>query len=287
MPNFKADYHCHTTISDGSLTPEQLIDLAMEHDVTHLAITDHDTTGGYEAGLPFAKAKGLQLISGTEISCQWQGHTIHIVGLEMDITNDALQAGLKWNRVLRWQRAFEIDAKASKKFGSLLENILPTIKGGMIGRNHFAHEMIARGLVKDQGKAFDKYLKQGRSLYAKVDWPELSEIVQWITGAGGIAVMAHPHVYKMSAHKLNTMLKEFKDAGGEGIEVVNQPRVCSEQLGMADRAKRLGLYASQGSDFHRPEHTWRGLGWLAPMPVGTDPIWNHFTKPENRPTKSV
>lgn len=287
MPEFKADYHCHTSVSDGSLSPAELIDLAVKHEITHLAITDHDTTGGYSEALPFATEKGIQLISGTEISCLWQGHTIHVVGLEMDVNNPTLQYGLKLNRVKRWVRAFEIDAKAEKKFGSLLVDILPKIKGGMIGRNHFAQEMIARGLVKDQGKAFDKYLKQGRSLYAGVDWPELSEIVGWITGAGGIAVMAHPHIYKMSANKLNTMLAEFKEAGGQGIEVVNQPKVCSDQIGMADRAKRLGLYASQGSDFHRPEHTWRGLGWLAPMPKGIDPIWNHFKDPLNRPVKPL
>ncbi len=274
MPTFKADFHCHTTMSDGSLTPEELINLALKNEITHLAITDHDTTKGYVKALPFALQTNIKLISGVEISCQWQGKTIHIVGLNMDVNNKILQNGLQNNWQLRLDRALAIDEKAKKKFGSLLEKILPKLKDGMIGRNHFAQEMITQKIVKDQNQAFNRYLKQGRPLYVAVNWPSLAEVVGWITTAGGVAVIAHPHVYKITANKLNKMIVDFKEAGGKAIEVVNQPRVCSEQIGMADRAKRHGLYASLGSDFHRPEHKWRNLGWLAPMPEGTNPIWN-------------
>ncbi|BBN59641.1 PHP domain-containing protein [Hydrogenovibrio marinus] len=279
MSDFKADFHCHTHISDGSLSPEALISLAKERRVTHLSITDHDTTLGYELAKPFADEQGITLISGTEISCQWQGHTIHVVGLDVDVINSDLQNGLKMNRVKRWLRAFEMDTKAQKRFPSLLTDILPKLESGMIGRNHFAHALIERGIVNDQPKAFDRYLKKGRPLYAPVDWPDITEVVEWILSAGGIAVIAHPHIYKMGANKLNKMIETFRDAGGQAIEVVNQPRVCSDQMGMADRAKRFGLYASLGSDFHRPEQSWRGLGWLSPMPNGVDPVWNHFKSP--------
>ncbi|MDX1795210.1 MAG: PHP domain-containing protein [Hydrogenovibrio sp.] len=279
MRTFKPDFHCHTSVSDGALPPEQLIDLAVENAITHLAITDHDTTAGYESVVDYAQQQGICLISGSEISCQWNGHTIHVVGLEIDVDNAELQAGLKSNRVKRWLRAFEIDDKAKKRFSSLLETILPELESGMIGRNHFAQELIKRGIVKDQQKAFDKFLKKGRPMYVPVEWPDLTEVVQWILGAGGIAVIAHPHIYKMGSNNLNRMFQAFKDAGGQAIEVVNQPRVCSDQIGMADRARRHGLYASIGSDFHRPEHTWRGLGWLSEMPEGVDPVWNHFKQP--------
>lgn len=273
----KFDFHCHTSASDGYLTPKELIDLAVEKKITHLAITDHDTTSGYEEVRDYAVEKGLQLISGSEISCQWEGHTIHIVGLDMDVNNKTLQSGLKSNRAKRWQRAFEINARAKKRrIPDLLESILPKVKTGMIGRSHFAYELIERKFVKDQQRAFDKFLKKGRPLYAGVDWPALEEVVYWIRSAGGVAVIAHPHIYKLSANKLNKMIEAFKAAGGQGIEVVNQPRVCSEQRGMADRAIRYDLYASQGSDFHRSEQVWRGLGWLAEMPKGVDPIWNHL-----------
>ena len=160
----KLDFHCHTSISDGSLTPEALIDLAVEHQITTLAITDHDTTLSYELIKDYAAEKGVQLIAGSEISCQWNGHTIHIVGLEVDVENETLQNGLKYNRVLRWLRAFEIDAKFQKRaYNGVLEDILPEINVGMIGRNHFAHALIGRGLVKDQQQAFDKFLKKGQA----------------------------------------------------------------------------------------------------------------------------
>lgn len=270
----KVDFHCHTTASDGSLTPQELINLAKYHQVDCLAITDHDTTSGYEELIDYAPDNDIKLISGTEISCQWQGRTIHIVGLNFDVNSSVLQTGLKCNRDLRWQRAKEIDEKLQKKnIFNVLEDILPVIKTGIIGRVHFAKELVKRNIVSNQQQAFNRFLIKGRPAYAEVNWPELSEVVGWITQAGGVAVIAHPQIYKMTASKLNKMIIDFKSAGGLAIEVVNQARVCSDQFGMADRAERFGLYASVGSDFHTPEQTWRGLGWLAPLPKKCKPVW--------------
>lgn len=270
----KADFHCHTTASDGSLSPQALIDRAKHYEITDLAITDHDTTKGYESVIDYAQTQGINLITGTEISCQWQGKTIHIVGLNFAVNNPILQAGLLWNRVLRWQRAFQmIHNFKQKNIHQVFEDLMPMVKTSMVGRAHFAQLLMNRGIVGTQQQAFDRYLTKGRPGYAPVDWPQLSEVVGWITQAGGVAVIAHPHIYKMTRNKLNLMIAEFKAAGGQAIEVVNQPYVCSEQTGMADRAVRFELYASLGSDFHRPEQTWRGLGWLAPMPEKCTPVW--------------
>lgn len=270
----KVDFHCHTRISDGSLSPEALIDLALEKQIDCLAITDHDTTLSYELVRDYALDRGVALISGCEISCQWQGHTIHIVGLDVDVTQPELVSGLKMNRVLRWHRAYAIAAKLEKKrVSGVMQAVLEQIDMGMVGRNHFAKVLVQRGLVKNTQQAFDRYLKQGRPAYVGVDWPSLEVVVAWIRAAGGKAVMAHPHIYSMTNGKLNRMLEAFKQAGGEGVEVVCHPRRTSDQIGMAQRAKRLGLYASQGSDFHNFEQTWRALGWLAPMPEGCVPIW--------------
>lgn len=270
----KADFHCHTTASDGSLSPQALIDRAKHYEITDLAITDHDTTKGYESVIDYAQTQGINLITGTEISCQWQGKTIHIVGLNFAVNNPILQAGLLWNRVLRWQRAFQmIHNFKQKNVHQVFEDLMPMVKTSMVGRAHFAQLLMNRGIVGTQQQAFDRYLTKGRPGYAPVDWPQLSEVVGWITQAGGVAVIAHPHIYKMTRNKLNLMIAEFKAAGGQAIEVVNQPYVCSEQTGMADRAVRFELYASLGSDFHRPEQTWRGLGWLAPMPEKCTPVW--------------
>jgi len=232
---------------------------------------------GYESILDYATQQGIELISGTEISCQWQGRVIHIVGLHFDVNHPVLQAGLKQNRVLRWQRALQIIEKLQKKnVPDVFNALMASVESGMVGRGHFAQLLIEKKVVATQQQAFDKFLTKGRPAYAAVEWPELTEVVQWIVQAGGIAVIAHPGIYKMTATKLNQMIVDFKQAGGAAIEVVNQPRVCSEQFGMADRAKRHGLYASMGSDFHRPEHTWRGLGWLASLPKDCIPVWKSW-----------
>jgi len=279
----KLDFHCHTTASDGSLTPQQLIDRACEYDITAMAITDHDTTKGYEQVTEYAAQKGIQLYSGSEISCDWEGHTIHIVGLDFDVTDQALQQGLVYIRDLRWQRANQMLQKLSNRPNfqnhDLEALLLLQVAEGVVGRGHFAQLLIELGYVKNSQQAFDKYLKKGRVGFAPCQWPSLSDVVQLITQAGGIAIIAHPSIYKFTSRKLNRMIEDFKRAGGQGIEVVNSPRPTSDTLGMAERANRYDLLASMGSDFHRPEHTWRGLGWLAEMPTSCRPVWQAFQKP--------
>ncbi|GKT12260.1 MAG: 3',5'-nucleoside bisphosphate phosphatase [Thiomicrorhabdus sp.] len=277
----KVDFHCHTTASDGALTPEQIIDLAVEHNVECLAITDHDTTAGYEVVRDYAAQNNVQLISGVEVSCDWRGSTIHIVGLDFDVSHSEFQQGLARIRDLRWNRANQIIEKLDERHNFHLSDLAARINErvgeGVVGRGHFAQLFIEEGLVKNTPQAFDKYLKRGRIGYVKSDWPPLEEVVGWIKQAGGVAVIAHPKVYKFTSRKLNLLIEDFKAAGGRAIEVVNQPRHSSEVIGMADRAYFHGLHASLGSDFHRPEHSWRGLGWLTPLPEKVSPVWALFS----------
>ncbi len=279
----KMDFHCHTTASDGALSPQQLIDLALKYEVKCLAITDHDTTAGYESALNYAQQNNIQLISGVEISCEWRGSTIHIVGLDVDVNHSVLQEGLAEIRVTRWERAHQMIAKLNARQGFNVEQLESKIQAmvgeGVVGRGHFAQLLIDEGIVKDAGQAFDRYLKKGRVGYVTQAWPALAKVVEWITQAGGVAVIAHPKVYKMTSRKLNALIDDFKCAGGQAIEVVNQPRHSADITGMADRANTHGLYASIGSDFHRPEHNWRGLGWLAPLPEKVKPVWTLFNTP--------
>lgn len=276
----KLDFHCHTTASDGALSPKQLIDLAVKHEVKCLAITDHDTTAGYESVIEYAQQNQVQLISGVEVSCEWRGSTIHIVGLDVDVTHVGLQQGLAGIRASRWERATQIMSKLEARHDFNVENVRSKIEcmvgEGVVGRGHFAQLLIEERLVKDASQAFDRYLKKGRVGYVKHDWPPLAEVVQWIIQAGGVAVIAHPKVYKMTSRKLNALITDFKQAGGQAMEVVNQPRYSADITGMADRACAQGLAASLGSDFHRPEHSWRGLGWLAPLPSKVTPVWTLF-----------
>ncbi|HHT01059.1 MAG TPA: PHP domain-containing protein [Thiomicrospira sp.] len=279
----KVDFHCHTTASDGSLSPFEIINLAIKHEVTTLAITDHDTTAGFEQVLDYATENGVQLISGVEASCTWNGHTIHIVGLDFDYENQALQAGLKSIRELRTERAKNIIEKLSDKPHIPIENLenklWQMVGEGVVGRGHFAQLLQEEGLVKNGKQAFDRYLKKGKVAHVGCEWPELATVVNWITQANGIAVIAHPSIYKFTSNKLNRLISDFKEAGGQAVEVVNQPRHCSDITGMAQRAVTNDLYASMGSDFHRPEHSWRGLGWLAPMPQSVKPVWELFKRP--------
>ncbi|BBP45950.1 phosphatase [Thiosulfatimonas sediminis] len=277
----KVDFHCHTTASDGALTPHALIDLACFHQVECLAITDHDTTAGYEAALDYAQANNLRLISGAEISCEWNGHTIHIVGLNFANDDNTLQQGLQRIRQARQERANEmlekLIAKPNAHLQQLPQMVEQCVGQGVIGRGHFAQAMIKLGLVNNQPQAFERYLKRGRIGYVKAQWPSLAEVVQWIVQAGGIAVIAHPKIYKFTSSKLNRLIGDFKAAGGQAIEVVNAPRPSSDITGMAERAQRFGLLASVGSDFHTPDHHWRGLGWLAPLPEKCTPVWHAFS----------
>ncbi|WP_029407566.1 PHP domain-containing protein [Thiomicrorhabdus sp. Milos-T2] len=276
----KVDFHCHTTASDGSLSPKEIIDLALKHEVTTLAITDHDTTSGYEQALDYANKNNIQLITGVEASCTWNGHTIHIVGLDFDLNNQVLQNGLTSIRELRHERANSmIEKLASKphiKIENLEDKLWNLVGEGVVGRGHFSQLLQQEGLVKTGQQAFDRYLKKGKPGHVGVTWPDLAEVVDWINQANGIAVIAHPGIYKFTSNKLNRLITDFKEAGGQAMEVVNQPRHCADINGMAERALRNELYASLGSDFHRPEHSWRGLGWLAPMPQTVKPVWELF-----------
>lgn len=279
----KVDFHCHTTASDGGLSPKEIIDLALKHEVTTLAITDHDTTAGYEQAFAYATENDIQLITGVEISCTWNGHTIHIVGLDFDIENPELQSGLEFIRTIRVERANSMLEKLAEKphikIESIEKKLWQLVGNGVVGRGHFSQLLQQEGLVKNGQQAFDRYLKKGKVGHVGVTWPELSTVVEWITQANGVAVIAHPAIYKFTSNKLNRLISDFKQAGGQAIEVVNQPRHCADINGMAQRAVKNELYASMGSDFHRPEHSWRGLGWLAPLPQTVKPVWELFKQP--------
>lgn len=271
----KVDFHCHTSASDGTLPPQKLVDLAIEKQVDWLAITDHDTTAGYEQVKDYAAQQGLRLTSGVEVSVLWQNRTIHIVGLNVDVSNPNLQAMLEQIRDLRWQRVAQINEKLMKRGQPCMMTRLKEIVGeGVAGRPHVAQILVERQYVSGISQAFDKFLKTGRSAFVNAQWPALEEAVKLIGEAGGIAVVAHPGQYKLTSRKLNLMLEAFSQAGGQGLEVVTSPNRTSESVGMADRAKRYGFYASMGSDFHSPEHRWRNLGWLAELPEGVTPIYD-------------
>jgi predicted metal-dependent phosphoesterase TrpH len=276
------DLHCHSTASDGALTPEDLVARAAEQGVSHLALTDHDTIAGLAQARARGQELGLSLISGVELSCVWRSHTIHVVGLDFDEADSAFLEALAQQNENRWQRARLIaDRLARLKVDGLLEKATALAGGDVPGRPHFAQVLVNAEVVPKTAHAFKRYLGSGKPGDVKACWPELSEVVQWITDAGGIAVLAHPRKYRLTATRLRELTADFRRAGGRAIEVSVSGQSSGDLGFVAELARREQLLASQGSDFHFPGAPWCELGRIMKMPEGLEPVWHHFRQPVN------
>jgi predicted metal-dependent phosphoesterase TrpH len=274
------DLHCHSTASDGALTPEDLVARAAEQGVSHLALTDHDTIAGLAQARARGQELGLSLISGVELSCVWRSHTIHVVGLDFDEADPAFLEALAQQNENRWQRARLIaDRLARLKVDGLLEKATALAGGDVPGRPHFAQVLVNAEVVPKTAHAFKRYLGSGKPGDVKACWPELSEVVQWITDAGGIAVLAHPRKYRLTATRLRELTADFRRAGGRAIEVSVSGQSSGDLGFVAELARREQLLASQGSDFHFPGAPWCELGRIMKMPEGLEPVWHYFRQP--------
>jgi len=274
------DLHCHSTASDGALTPEDLVARAAEQGVSHLALTDHDTIAGLAQARARGQELGLSLITGVELSCVWRSHTIHVVGLDFDEADPAFLEALAQQNENRWQRARLIaDKLARLKVDGLLEKATALAGGDVPGRPHFAQVLVNAEVVPKTAHAFKRYLGSGKPGDVKACWPELSEVVQWITDAGGIAVLAHPRKYRLTATRLRELTADFRRAGGRAIEVSVSGQSSGDLGFVAELARRERLLASQGSDFHFPGAPWCELGRIMKMPEGLEPVWHHFRQP--------
>jgi predicted metal-dependent phosphoesterase TrpH len=268
------DLHSHSTASDGTLNPSELVHRAAQQGVDALALTDHDTTDGMHEARKAAQLCGIELICGVEISVSWEKRTIHILGLGIDDENDSLQTGLKGLRDFRDWRAEEIARKLEKAgVADAFKGARKYVTGKLIGRTHFARYLVECGKAKNVADVFKKFLVQGKPGHVSGQWAGLQEVVGWIRDAGGHAVIAHPARYKMSATRLRKLIQEFKDAGGSGIEVVSGSHGPNDRHNMAQYARQFDLYASSGSDYHGPENPWIELGRLDRLPASCKPIW--------------
>jgi predicted metal-dependent phosphoesterase TrpH len=271
------DLHSHSIASDGALSPTELVKRAHEKGVTVLALTDHDTTNGLAEAQQAAAGLGMRLINGIELSASHLNQCLHIVGLNIDPHNAALSEGIAHQQNIRDLRAKQIAEKLEKKkiFGAY-EYVTQVAGNGEITRSHFADFLLANQYVTTQQEAFDRYLSKGQSAFVPTVWASLEQTVAWIKAAGGVAVLAHPMRYKLSTKWMNRALAVFKQAGGEGIEVVTG-RASLEEIRISQQfAEKHQLYASAGSDFHAPDNLYLELGRLAAMPVGLKPVWQLF-----------
>jgi len=270
-----ADLHCHSVVSDGTLTPEALAERAKAQGVELWALTDHDEVGGQHRAAAAAHAIGLHYLTGVEISVTFVGQTVHIVGLGFDPDNAALRAGLTLTRGGRNQRAMEMsDGLARVGIKGAYEGATQYAGNPeLVSRTHFARFLVETGVCRDTNEVFRKYLIEGKPGYVPHRWASLKDAVGWITEAGGAAIIAHPARYKFSANEEFALFSEFKSHGGLGVEVVTGSHTTAEYLTYADMAIEFGLAASRGSDFHSPTESHTELGALPYLAGGLQPVW--------------
>lgn len=273
----KYDLHCHSTASDGSLSPTEVIQRAQQMGVTSLSLTDHDTINGQAEAAQAALASNINFIPGIEISTTWENKCFHIVGLNIDHEHTALVTGIQSLQTLRAERAKKIALKLEKKrIPNAYESVIKDAKGGMVTRAHFANSLLLNRYVSTQQEAFDRYLGKGKPAFVSTVWPDLHDAIDWINQAGGVAVIAHPLRYKMTASWMRRFLSFFKQAGGQGIEVITGRSTPDEIRRAMLYANQYELTASVGSDFHTPANKWVELGRLAPLPNKIRPVWDLF-----------
>lgn len=267
------DLHCHSHFSDGQLAPDELLQRAYSNGVRCLSITDHDTLGAYQSG-PLFVPSDMTLIPGIEMSAEWAGRNIHIVGLDVNPDDIALLSAVDSQQQVRIERAEQIARRLQKLgAGDLGPRARELANGASIGRPHFAHALVEAGVVRNVKEAFRKYLGTGKPGDVRNLWPSLATATNWINAAGGIAVLAHPGKYKLTRTKLNLLLDEFTAAGGRAMEVISGSQTDDETRKLAGIAAERQLLASCGSDFHRPDMQWSDLGRFPPLPASCEPVW--------------
>ncbi|WP_373747418.1 PHP domain-containing protein [Neisseria dentiae] len=273
------DLHCHSNISDGLLSPAEVVRLAHANGCTLLALTDHDHTGGLAEARAEAQKCGIRLINGVEISVTWRKRTVHIVGLDFDDGNEDLQKLLAEVRKGRLKRLEAIAAKLEKRgiHGAYEGALALAANPEMVSRTHVAEFLINAGHVRNKQQAFTKYLGDGKPASVQHEWAGLAEAVAAVNGAGGLAVIAHPMRYGFSATAKRNLFEEFKAAGGAAIEVHSGNSDKNDRLNYALLAERYGLLASAGSDFHRQgDYSGGILGACPELPGNCKPVWDFF-----------
>ncbi len=270
------DLHTHSTASDGTLSPSELVRRAHSRGVEVMAITDHDCTDGIAEAMAEAEKVGLTLIPGVEMSVTWEeGQLLHVVGLRIDPGNPLLQEGLERLHRFRFWRAQEMGRRLlACGIAGAFEGARALAKGNIVSRTHFARFLVATGNCRDMNDAFERFLVPGKPGYVAGEWATLAECIHWIRKAGGQAVLAHPLRYPLTAPRLRRLFEQFRELGGEGIEVIAPNTNGTHTL--AQHARTFGFAGSLGSDFHSCESPHTDIGLRENLPNGIRPIWEHW-----------
>jgi hypothetical protein len=277
-PMLNADLHCHSTVSDGVLAPAAVVARAAAQGVELLALTDHDDLSGLGEAAAAAAGAGVGFVPGVEVSVTWSGLSVHVVGLAIDPAHAPLAEGLAAIRAGRAGRARRMaDALEAIGIGGALAGAKRYAGNpALISRTHFARLLVERGCACDVRGVFEHYLVKGKPGYVEHEWATLAQALDWISGAGGIAVLAHPGRYRIGREKLTALAKEFRDFGGAAIEVSSGAHTPEQTRDMARLARHLGLMASRGSDFHAPDESPVELGGTPELSGDLTPVWHRL-----------
>lgn len=278
------DLHTHSFCSDGALSPTDLVLRASASGVKVLALTDHDSVAGVIEASAVAAGQGMRLLPGLELSTLWNGGSVHIVGLGVDIAHPALVDGLALQAAARGERAKAIAARLEEKsrLPGAYEAVLALAgnEPDRISRTHFAQWLVAEGKVGSMQAAFDKYLGSGKPADVPMPWLALPEAIALIRNAGGTAVLAHPGRYPLSRTKMRALIMAFAAEGGEAMEVATATEKPDMVRYLGQLSVQYGLEASQGSDFHGPHIPWIQLGRFPVLPAECRPVWRRWVSLE-------
>ena len=271
------DLHCHSTISDGLYSPEELVAYAHEQGVKVLALTDHDDMGGLSRARRAAEQHGMQFINGVEISVTWKKRTLHIVGLKVNPDYAPLKAALDAVKQGRLDRA-KLMAEGLEKVGieGSFEGAQAIADNSIMTRSHFARFLVEAGYVKDVKTVFKKFLVKGKPGFVEHEWMTLEEAVTLIKDSGGVAVIAHPGRYDLGRTNMPLLMHQFRMCGGEAIEVVTGSHTPPQYSQFAKIAHQFSLKSSLGSDFHGPGMSYMAMGRIAELPANCIPVWQDW-----------
>jgi len=274
----KVDLHCHSNVSDGVLLPAAVAAYARKGGVDAWALTDHDEVGGIKAARAAATGLGMRFVAGVEISVTWANETVHIVGLQIDEDNPQLVQGLAATRAGRDARGREIAAQLARAgIPGAYEGALKYVANpDLLSRTHFARYLCEIGACNTTSDVFRKYLSEGKPGYVPHRWATLAEAVGWIRSAGGIPVIAHPGRYRFDRTAEGALFDEFRQLGGNTIEVVTGSHTPDQYETYAEVARRYGFLASRGTDFHAPGEARIEFDQLAPLPADLKPVWHDW-----------
>ena len=243
------DLHTHSTFSDGTFTPLQLVKYAEEKGLKAFALTDHDTTEGVKEAKSIET--NVEVISGVEISTRYDKKEIHIVGLYVNENDADLNKQLKYYREKRVTRNFEILEKLNSLGVNItIDDVKESCTGDVISRAHIAKALVSKGFVGSYTEAFDRYLGDNKCAYVPRETLNYEESMELITKAGGVPVLAHPLLYKMSDTNLANMMVKLRQKGLKAVEVYDSTHSNSDTQHIMAMANRVGLIYSGGSDFH-------------------------------------